>query len=557
MKKSGYLLACILIVTSLLVACKKEDVSSISGDNGGGNEVTPTPTVSIEDEELKSDEDKEAKEDEKAKDDELASKKDLENETNSEREEEIIKEFLSKIPLKATKPVEYRFFNTSVHDPSIIQVDDTYYIFGSHLAVAKTTDLMNWTAIANGVTKGNPVIPDAMTEMEEAFTWAKTNTFWAPDVIQLEDGRFYMYYCNCEGSSPLAALGVAVADKVEGPYKDLGIILKSGYPRNVPDEDGNVYDANVDPNAIDPCLFYDKDNRLWMIYGSYSGGIFILEMDPKTGFPLEEGYGKKLLGKNHLRIEGAFIQYSEETDYYYMFLSFGGLAADGGYNIRIARSKNPDGPYYDSAGNDMIECQGPAGTFFNDRAAEKYGVKLMGNFHWNSIEGEEEGARVGYISPGHNSTLYQEETGKYFLIFHTRFEGKGEMHQVRVHQMFLNEDDWFVVAPYRYVGETIGTYTKEDVVGVYKMINHGREITHEVKKSTDIFLMEDNTIIGDVQGRWELKGDNTCILTIENVTYKGVFLKQWDEFGLKNVMTFSVLSEEGVALWGSGYEAKE
>ena len=38
----------------------------------------------------------------------------------------------------------------------------------------------------------------------------------------------------------------------------------------------------------------------------------------------------------------------------------------------------------------------------------------MGNFHWNHVEGEEEGRRVGYISPGHNSTIYQEETGKYF-----------------------------------------------------------------------------------------------------------------------------------------------
>lgn len=476
------------------------------------------------------------------------------DEATKEEEKKLFESILASIPLKAKTPITYDFNNVSVHDPSIVKVDDTYYIFGSHLAVAKTTDLKNWTSVADGVTKDNKVIPDAMTEMSEAFTWAKTRTFWAPDVIQLEDGRFYHYYCNCEGSSPLSALGVAVSDNIEGPYKDLGLILKSGMT-DEPSENGDKYDARIHPNAIDPDVFYDKDNRLWMMYGSYSGGIYILELDKKTGFPLESGYGKKLLGENHLRIEGSFVQYSKETDYYYMFLSFGGLDRNGGYNIRIARSKNPDGPYYDYEGNDMIDCKGAKGSFFDDQAAQEYGSKLMGSYHWNSAEGEDNTKKYGYLSPGHNSTIYDEETGKYFLIFHARFEGRGEFHEVRVHQMFLNEDGWFVVAPYRYVDETIGTYSKEEVTGAYKVINHQKDISAKIKRSENIILMEDNTVIGDWHGFWELKDDNTCILTIDQVEYKGVFLKQWDELGLKNVMTFTVLSKEGKSIWGSGYRA--
>jgi arabinan endo-1,5-alpha-L-arabinosidase len=42
------------------------------------------------------------------------------------------------------------------------------------------------------------------------------------------------------------------------------------------------------PNVVDPNTFFDKDGKLWMIYGSYSGGIFILEMDATTGLPLPE-----------------------------------------------------------------------------------------------------------------------------------------------------------------------------------------------------------------------------------------------------------------------------
>ena len=100
------------------------------------------------------------------------------------------------------------------------------------------------------------------------------------------------------------------------------MILKSGQSPEEPDENGDIYDSTVEPNVVDPCVFFDKDGKLWMVYGSYSGGIYILEMDPETGFPLETGYGKKLLGGSHLRIEAPYIIYSPETDYYYLFLSF-------------------------------------------------------------------------------------------------------------------------------------------------------------------------------------------------------------------------------------------
>ena len=165
---------------------------------------------------------------------------------------------------------------------------------------------------------------------------------------------------------------VAASGRPEGPYENLGVFLKSGYPG---------YDATRLPNVVDPCTFFDKEGKLWMVYGSYSGGIYILEMNPDTGFPLEgQGYGKKLLGKNHARIEGPYILYSPDTDYYYLFLSFGGLGANDGYNIRVCRSKNPDGPYEDALGQPMIDCGGKPGTFFHDVDYEGYGVKLMGGY---------------------------------------------------------------------------------------------------------------------------------------------------------------------------------
>lgn len=72
--------------------------------------------------------------------------------------------------------------------------------------------------------------------MKETLDWAESDTLWAADVIQLADGKFYMYYNACRGDSPLSAMGVAVAGDVEGPYKNKGIILKSGMS-NEPSED--------------------------------------------------------------------------------------------------------------------------------------------------------------------------------------------------------------------------------------------------------------------------------------------------------------------------------
>lgn len=445
-----------------------------------------------------------------------------------------------------TKPIIPVFKDATVHDPSVIKTNGVYYIIGSHLAAAKTIDLMQWQQISTSVSNTNPLIPNVFEEMRQAFEWAQTDTFWAGDIIQGNNGKYYMYYNLCKGDSPRSALGLAISEGVEGPYKNAGILLKSGM-WGEKSEDGSIYDATVHPNVVDPDVFYDKSGNLWMVYGSYSGGIYILKMDNSTGKPYSgQGYGKKLLGENHSRIEAPYILYSPQSDYYYLFLSFGGLTSDGGYNIRVARSKNPDGPYYDPAGNNMINCKGPSGTLFNDKAIEPFAAKLMGNFRFTE-------SGIGYVSPGHNSAYYDAQEDKYYVFFHTRFPDQGELHQVRVHQMFINEDGWPVIAPHRYAGETIGSYSKEEVIGSYSYINHGTEITSDIKSSLNISLNENGSITGSVTGLWQLTGENNIRLTVGGVNYNGVILKQWDSGIGKYVMTFTALScKSNAAVWGSG-----
>ena len=164
-----------------------------------------------------------------------------------------------------------RYKTTGVHDPSIVKGEDFLFMVGSHLDAATTEDYIDYTKFASGVLNGNPVIPNVLEDMKEALEWAQTDTFWAGDIIQMKDGKYYFYYSVCEGSSPLSAIGYAVSDHVEGPYENKGIIMKSGRSGKLLsyEPDRNIqYDPNVHPNTIDPTLFYDKNKDLYMVYGS-------------------------------------------------------------------------------------------------------------------------------------------------------------------------------------------------------------------------------------------------------------------------------------------------
>lgn len=444
------------------------------------------------------------------------------------------------------------FTNVSVHDPSVVRDGAEAYVFGSHLASARTADWMHWVQISSDSVPGNPLVPDPQGEFAEALAWVGgNNALWAPDVIRLGDGRYYYYYCIGRLDQPRGALGIAVADSITGPYHNLGIILRSGM-WGLPSPDGTIYDHTVHPYAVDPDVFFDKTGQLWMVYGSYAGGVFILELDPDTGFPFPgQGYGKKLIGGNDARIEGPFMLYSPESDYYYLFLSFGGFPSAKGYNIRVARSRQPDGPFFDAAGNDMTDVAGTPGTLFDDAAIAPYGVKLLGNYQFLPVAGEPSDTTQGYLSPGHNSAYRDPDTGRYFLIFHTRFVGRGEEHEVRVHQLYMNADGWLVAAPHRFAGETLQRYGMNNIPGDYKVINHGKAISADVNTSTVITLRPNGRIAGGGNGWWGLSGANNLALSLGGVVYQGVVTTQWDDDQGAWVYAFSAISVDGVALWGS------
>lgn len=521
-----------------------------------------------------------------------------------------------------SEPLEFR--NASVHDPSIIKdpKTGTYYVFGSHIDGAKSTDLVNWDRFTNGyTTPDNKVYGDLSANLAESFKWAGENdsdsrggyAVWAPDVFWNkhyvnEDGTkgAYMIYYSVSSTYIRSAIGIAVSKNIEGPFKYVDTIMYSGFTNkeaydrnsavnkhwentNIADliEDGVIDEVNPDwftangdynnklyTNAIDANILQAKNNKLYMTYGSWSGGTYILELDKKTGLPkypgkdgkTEDGrmidryFGTKIASGYGRSAEGTYAVYDKETGYYYLYITYGGLASDGGYQMRQFRSESPDGPYADAEGNPAVFPETfdiGVGNFPSNKDHKDIGNKMIGNFLFKRDLGEAgTGIGTGYLSPGHNSYLIDKELGKEFIVTHTRFPQQGEMHEVRVHQTFKNSDQWPVPTPYRYAGETIKKVSEGDVTGDFKYINHGKEITGAITESTWVKLNEDHTISGAVTGTWKLYDNYRAGLSIDGEgTYDGVFIRQYDPTSEQWVMTFSAMSDEGVVIWGSHVKA--
>lgn len=470
----------------------------------------------------------------------------------------------STLPLTAEGSVAWG--DIGVHDPSVVKTGGEYYIFGSHLAAAKSSDLINWEYIS--VLSGNdrvdesPLFNTYSTEISEGIEWSdgfKGN--WAANVVKAPNGKYWFYYNHCAqveadngGCWNRSYLGLAEADAITGPYVDKGVFLRSGY-RNAgeftsfPLDNGQTtWNGAVDPNVIDPTAFYDKAGGMWMVYGSYSGGIFVLEMDSATGKPKAgQGYGTHLVGGDFRAIEGAFVMYSPVADYYYLFYSVAGFDVNGGYNIRIARSKTPQGPYLDPAGNDIA-----------NGAGLEVGGKLLGGFEFTETLGETDPS-WGYQSPGHNSAYYDAATKRHLLVTHTRFPASAtayptvpEAHAVRTHEMFVNKEGWLVVSPERFVPLAGDNLVDPDLVpGHYKFVNQGLGVNTRAIKSGYITLHTNRTVSGSDTGSWMTQGDDSIKLVLESGTYFGVLKWQWDN-GLKQLVpVFTAMARDGASVFGT------
>lgn len=505
-------------------------------------------------------------------------------ETQTETQAEAGADSAEEVPADLDFTVNYDGITTakieagaSVHDPSIVKVDGKYYIFGSHMSTAVSDDLRHWTSIGDGYKVKDQIYYELMAN-KDAFAYAGSKNsviptddrawhVWAPDVIyNEEDGLYYLYFCTTSTWNA-SNLCYATSDKIDGPYEWKGALIYSGFTLETFDntdvaeyvdeeeakdkyiKKSNEYNFNKYPNAIDPTVLYDEDGRLWMVYGSWSGGMYLLELDKQTGEVIhpeadeekrvDAYFGKRLLGGNHSSIEAPYILYDEQSGYYYLFVSYGGLVREGGYQIRVFRSETIDGDYVDMNGEFPLDTTNPEHY--------PYGLKLSGNYFLPSLE-------MAYMATGHNSAFVDDD-GKKYIVNHTRFDNKTEEHEPRVHQFIVNEEGWPCMLPYATDGETVNEsgYEMADVAGRYYVINQGTAISADIAQPFILYLDESGKVYGDgVEGSWEAK-DGTCYMhiTYGDVSYSGVFCQMNDEAGTQ-VMTFSAVGANE-SVWGVKY----
>lgn len=253
-------------------------------------------------------------------------------------------------------------------DPSIIRVEDTYYIANSTfewfpgVRLHESKDLVHWNLLPSPLStttlldmKGNP----------------SSGGIWAPD-LSYADGKFWLVYTDVK--------------VVDGAFKDM-----TNYLTTATDIKGPWTDpVKLNGVGFDASLFHDEDNRKYLVQQTWDhreyhhpfDGITLTEFDtqtmklkPDTARTIYRGTAVKLVEGPHLyKING----------YYYLFAAEGGTVFT--HQEVVARSKTleadsfetePDGPFltnFDTP-NSYLQKQGH-GALVDTPSGEWYYASL-------------------------------------------------------------------------------------------------------------------------------------------------------------------------------------
>jgi beta-xylosidase len=210
-------------------------------------------------------------------------------------------------------------------DPEGTIYNDTYWIFPTYSAPYRdqvfmdafsSKDLTNW--------KKHERIIDT-----SAVSWAE-KAMWAPSVIRRNGKYFLLFGANdIQSDDQPGGIGVAVADKPEGPYRDyLGKPLIDKFHNGA--------------QPIDQFVFEDSDGKLYLIYGGWRHCNIVKLRDDLTGIePMEDGVlFHEITPEGY--VEGPFM-FIYKNKYYFMWSEGGWTGPD--YSVAYAVGDSPFGPF--------------------------------------------------------------------------------------------------------------------------------------------------------------------------------------------------------------------
>lgn len=254
--------------------------------------------------------------------------------------------------------------NYSLPDPTVIRADDGYfYLYATedirHLPIHKSKNLVDWELVGTAFTRDTRPV------------FEPRGGLWAPDINKIGDKYVLYYSMSVWGGEWSCGIGVAVADRPEGPFTDRGKLFRSN-------------EIGVQ-NSIDP-YYMEEKGRKYLFWGSFRG-IYGIELSA-DGLSVKPGAVKvQVAGTAY---EGTYIH--KRKGYYYLFASTGtcceGLKST--YQTVVGRSKHLFGPYLN-----------------------KQGESMMNNRHEPLI-----GKNDSFVGNGHNSEIVTDEAGNDWMLYH-------------------------------------------------------------------------------------------------------------------------------------------
>jgi len=210
-------------------------------------------------------------------------------------------------------------------DPAAFVYRDTLFIFTGQDAAGGQTgyNMLSWCCFATTDMKH---FWEYNTPMKASdFAWGTQNAAWAGQVVE-RNGKFYWYT-----SSNTTGIGVGVADRPEGPYKDaLGRALLTN---------ANSPGLTHSWRTIDPSVFIDDDGQAWLFWGNGATWVCKLNADMIS---FDTTFGTKMVsitGSMDFPFTEAPWVHKKDGLYY---LSF---AAGFPERISYAVATSPAGPY--------------------------------------------------------------------------------------------------------------------------------------------------------------------------------------------------------------------
>jgi beta-xylosidase len=210
-------------------------------------------------------------------------------------------------------------------DPEGVIFNGNYWIYPTYSAAYEkqvffdcfsSPDLITWT-------KHNRILDTA------AIKWAK-RAIWAPAVVE-KAGKYYLFFGanDIQNNNEKGGIGVAVADKPQGPFTDhLGKPLIDRFYNGA--------------QPIDQFVFKDTTGQYYIIYGGWQHCNIARLNNDFTGFlPFEDGTTFKEITPQGY-VEGPFM-FVKNSKYYFMWSEGGWTGPD--YSVAYAIADSPFGPF--------------------------------------------------------------------------------------------------------------------------------------------------------------------------------------------------------------------